>query len=71
MSIVPCHHYKYYSVYSRDTDMPILIHATAKECQAVLGVSPGTFYTYVSHSRHGTRNNKYEIFLDDNEEDLC
>ena len=66
-----CEFYKYYSVYDKKTDMPLLIHATAKECQAVLGISPGTFYTYVSHSRHGTRNNKYEIFLDDNEEDLC
>lgn len=66
-----CDFYKYYSVYDKKTDMPLLIHATAKECQAVLGISPGTFYTYVSHSRHGTRNNKYEIYLDDNEEDLC
>ena len=71
MSIVSCHHYKYYSVYSRDTDMPILIHATAKECQEVLGISPSTFYCYVSHSRRSTRKNKYDIFLDEDEEDLC
>jgi hypothetical protein len=68
---VSCRFYKYYSVYDRDTDMPILIHATAKECYEAMGVSPSSFYSYVSHSNRGTRKNKYIIYVDEDEEDLC
>ena len=65
---MPCRNYKFYSVYDRDTEMPVIIHATAKEVQEQLGISAQTFYTYVSHTRNGTRKNKYEIYLDDQEE---
>ena len=64
-----CKPYKFYSVYDRDTDLPVIIHANAKEVQEQLGISAQTFYTYVSHTRNGTRKNKYEIYLDDQEEE--
>lgn len=43
-----CRCYKFYSVYDRHTDMPVIVHATAKECQAVLGITDKTFRTYVT-----------------------
>jgi hypothetical protein len=49
--------------------MPVIIHATAKEIQDRLGITMQSFYTYVSHTRNGTRKNKYEIYLDDPEEE--
>lgn len=61
-------HYKYYSVYRRKTGMPVVIHGTLMECIRTLGVSRATFYCYVTHTRHGTRKCKYEIFVD--EEDI-
>lgn len=61
--------YKFYSVYDRDTEMPLIIHATAKEIQERLNITDQTFRTYVSHTKHGTRKNRYEIYLDDPEDD--
>lgn len=60
--------FKYYSVYRRKTDMPVIIHATSRECLEVMGVSPATFYCYVTHTRNGTRKCKYEIFVDEEDE---
>lgn len=61
--------YKFYSVYKRGTDEPVIIHATAKECCERLGITDPTFRTYVSHTKHGTRSDPYKIYLDDLEED--
>ena len=61
--------YRFYSVYDRDTDMPILIHATSKECRERLGITEQTFRTYVTHTRNGTRNDKYQIYVDEPEDD--
>ena len=66
---MPCRHYKFYSVYRSGTDEPLIIHATAKEIQERLGITDQTFRTYVSHTKHGTRKNKIDIYLDDPEED--
>ena len=57
--------YKHYSVYDRDTDMPILIHATSREVCERLDITCSSFYSYVSHTRSGARNNKYQIYLDE------
>lgn len=46
-----------------------MIHATAKEIRKRLGITDQTFRTYVSHTRHGSRQNKYDIYLDDTEDD--
>lgn len=59
----------YYSVYRRKTEMPVIIHATTQECIKIMGVSLATFYCYASHTRHGTRKCKYEVYVDDSEED--
>ena len=64
-----CRCYKYYSVYKSGTDEPVIIHATAKEIQKRLGITDQTFRTYASHTRHGSRSNKYDIYLDDTEDE--
>ena len=66
---MPDNGYKYYSVYDRKTDMPIIIHASALECCAMLNITVSTFYCYVSHSNTGYRKGKYEIFVDDKEDE--
>lgn len=64
-----CRCYKFYSVYKSGTDEPVIIHATAKEIQKRLGLTDQTFRTYVSHTRHGTRSDKYQIYVDDLEDE--
>ena len=64
-----CKCYKFYSVYKRGTDEPVIIHATAKEIKRRLGITEQTFLTYASHTRHGSRSNKYDIYLDDPEDE--
>ena len=61
--------FKYYSVYRRKTDMPVIIHATTRECMKIMGVSQATFWCYVSHTRNGTRKCKYEIYVDEEDDD--
>lgn len=60
---------KYYSVYNRKTDMPVMIHGKIEECMRIMGVSKATFYIYATHTRNGSRKCKYEIYVDDQEED--
>lgn len=60
--------YKHYSVYERKTDLPVVIHGTTSECMQAIGVSRSTFYSYVSHTKNGTRKCKYEIFPDEEDE---
>ena len=66
---MPRRQYKYYSVYNRKTDFPVIIHGTTSECMRIMGVSQATFYCYVTHTRNGTRKCKYEIFVDREDED--
>ncbi len=66
---MPCRPYKFYSVYDRDTDMPLIIHGTVKECTERLGITEATFRSYVSQTRSGVRKNKYEVYVDDLEEE--
>ena len=56
---------KRYSVYRKDTDMPVVVYGTAQECASALGVKLNTFYHYVYHRRN---LKKYEIFEDELEE---
>lgn len=58
----------YYSVYNRKTDMPVIIHGNTLECIKAMGVSQATFYTYLSHTKHGTRKCKYEVYEDEEDE---
>ena len=59
---------KFYSVYDRETEMPIIIHARAKEIRERLGITDQTFRTYASHTKHGTRSDKYLIYAYEPEE---
>lgn len=60
--------YKYYSAYDRKTDMPVVVHGSTGECLRILGIARATFYSYVSHTKNGTRKCKYEIYVDEEEE---
>ena len=60
--------YKYYSVYKRKTDEPVVIHGTALECIKVMGVTIATFYIYVTRTSKGVGKRKYDVYVDDREE---
>lgn len=57
-----------YSVYERGTDRPIMIHGTAAECAAAMGVRTNTFYIYVMRQNKGWPQ-RIEIFMDDPDEE--
>ena len=60
---------KYYSVYDRRTDMPVIIHGTASECMKATGLARNTFYGCVGRTRKGIKRGHYEVFADDEEDD--
>jgi hypothetical protein len=59
----------YYSVYNRRTDQPVIIHGMARDCAKAMGVTPATFYHYITRNRTGFLPCKYEIVTDEPEED--
>lgn len=61
--------YRHYSVYNRKTDEPIVIYGTSIECAKVMGVTMTTFYIYVTRSNKNYGHRKYDIYVDDPEED--
>lgn len=60
-----------YSVYDRRTDMPVLIHGTAAECAACMGIDTNSFYHSLKRSQAGRSKTKYEIFIDEDQDDLA
>ena len=60
---------KYYTVYRRKTDMPVIVHEPIYSCVRKLGVSVNTFYNYKSCTKHGFRKCRYEIYEDEEEND--
>lgn len=61
--------YTYYSVYNRRTDQPVFIHGRARECAKAMGVTLATFWHYVTRNRTGFLPCKYEIIVDDEEDE--
>lgn len=62
--------YKRWSVYHRDSEMPIILYATSEECAKVLGVSRATFFSYLSRFKKGEPYpKKYLIYEDEMEDD--
>lgn len=61
--------YKYYSAYNRHTDLPVFVHGTAAEVGAAIGLTVGSVYIYVTRTRKNEKKGKYEIYVDDSEED--
>lgn len=63
-----------YSVYDRRTDMPVVIHGTAAECAAGLGIKKNSFYRALmrQRSREGgpAVAAKYEIIVDEDQDEL-
>lgn len=61
--------YRYYSVYNRMTDEPIVIHGTARDCASAIHVKLESFFEYLSRQRKGLINGKWEIFEEGREVD--
>lgn len=59
-----------YSVYRRQTDEPLMINGTADECANAMGITRNSFYKYMVRTEYGTTGRKYEIFVDDPDEEL-
>ena len=66
---MPARRFKYYSVYNRKTDEPVYIHGTSAECIKAMGVTLSTFQNYVTRNNTGFKPCKYEIIVDEEEED--
>lgn len=62
-------YYKHYSVYNRHTDQPVIIHGTTPECMAATGLTRTSFYIYVTRTRKNEKKGKYEIFVDEEDEE--
>lgn len=62
---------RWYSVYSRRDDMPIIIHGTSRECAEALGITVNAFYRMVSRTRNRKpdASRRYFVYIDDDEED--
>ena len=60
---------KYYSVYNRKTDLPVFVHGRASECCEAMGVTRATFYHYRTRNKTGFLPCKYEIIVDDEEDE--
>ena len=60
---------KYYSVYNRNTGLPVAIHFSALECSKAMGVKLKTFRSYVCRIRTGQSPSKWEIYLEKDDDD--
>ena len=59
----------YYSVYNRKTDEPVVIHGRAKECAKAMKVTLATFWHYVTRNNTGFLPRKYEIVVDEEDDE--
>lgn len=58
-----------YSVYETGTDRPISIYGTAKECADALHIAVESFYKQIMRMRKGQPPQRYEIFIDDTDDE--
>ena len=58
-----------YSVYYRKTDTPLIIYATSKECAKAMGITLHSFYRYICRIKQGIGVRKWEVFVDDMEDE--
>jgi hypothetical protein len=56
---------KKYSVYDRETDLPIVIYKSAQECAEALGMEYQSFRTAYARQKAGRPSHKWEIFEDE------
>ena len=60
-----------YSVYSRRTDLPVIIGGTARECSDAMKIQYSSFHGIYTKLKNGNKkaSRKWEIFRDDPMED--
>lgn len=59
-----------YSVYHKDTDLPLILYATAKECAKAMGIKVNSFYRYIVRMRGGKICLRKWAVYEDEVEDL-
>lgn len=58
-----------YSVYHKDTDLPLILYATARECAKAMGIKVNSFYRYIVRMRGGKiRLRKWAVYEDEVED---
>ena len=61
---------KFYSVYNRKTDEPVIIHGTTRECMAATNLTKSSFYTYVTCTRYNNvKKRRYDIYVDEEDDE--
>lgn len=59
-----------YSVYNKETDMPVAVYATSKECASAMGIRLQSFYKYIWRVREGKHESvKWDIYQDEIDEE--
>ena len=61
-------YFQRYSVYHKNTDMPLIVYATAAECAAAMGIRKDSFYRYIVRKRSGITMRKWVIYVDEIDE---
>lgn len=58
-----------YSVYSKKTDMPLIIYGTSYECAEAMGITVNSFYRYLCRIREGKMQlRKWMVYEDEVDE---
>ena len=58
-----------YSVYHKDTDLPLVIYGTSKQCAKAMGVTLNSFYRYICRMRQGKiKLRKWSVYEDEKED---
>lgn len=59
-----------YSVYHKDSELPLILYGTSTECAEAMGVSRNTFYRYLVRMRQGKiKLRKWLVFEDEVEDE--
>lgn len=61
---------KRYSVYYSDTEMPLVLYGTSKQCAEAMGISRHSFYKYISRMRGGKIKLRKWLVYEDEMEDI-
>lgn len=58
-----------YSVYDRETEIPLIIYASAPECAKAMGVTLSAFHAYATRTTHNRNHGKWLVYKDEVDDD--
>lgn len=61
--------YKRYSVYRGQSEAPLVLYGTAKECSEAMGIKLHSFYEYVCRMKQGKIKSQRWLVYEDEVED--